>query len=272
MALMLLPLTIFAQGKNIFIKADDSVSPSIVRNLSNYKSLMLEKNNELLGEYPTHIVRVAGKISLDVDCDEVHDEIERVFTSKISPSQFFYNTYVFCGYDPVTELATHFSINSYFDPKNQSAREYLEQYIHEINGYSLFGVNFQIEKAQGVVVSLGFATGTKQGDFDTSMFVLRQIRKNHYFKSNAEVIMRLIGDIKQRFYSNEPNRILPFLSQWFEPSSGKVLAPLLYQSNATQLAPEIIFLMSDEPKIFVSKLHLSYANKCEKYATHRCLE
>ena len=89
-------------------------------------------------------------------CEQVLATIDKFFCDHITYDRFFYNTINYCSYDPQTNLATSFAINSYFDPVNDEAVTFLEKYLAEHNGQDLLGSPFNVESAQGVIVSARF--------------------------------------------------------------------------------------------------------------------
>ncbi|HHF0525895.1 TPA: Lpg0189 family type II secretion system effector [Legionella anisa] len=242
---------------------------TVVRHYTNEQKLPdLKQMSQRTVDFPTQIVRVRGNVAgLKLSCEEVEDEINKVFSKKIYPNLFTYNTYVSCGYDQDSpeQYAVSFSIQSYFDPLTDKAIDYLKAYLQEYNGYNLFNATtLQIENAKGVIISMNLNAGLKSNPDKTPFTLYRQDRNNFYFKSNFDMRKELIADIYQRFYSNDPEIILPFLDKWIFSYAGTVYYSILKASNYLELQPERIFVMENEGDIFVSDLRYYFANQCMK--------
>lgn len=280
-ALLLSPLLAFANSDN---NADGLIfSPSpqnkntVVRHYSNEQDMSnLNQMTQRTIDFPTQIVRVSGNLTgLELSCDDVENEIDQIFSKKISPNLFTYNTYVSCGFDEhdPEQYATNFSIQSYFDPLTDNAVDYLKNYLKEYNGYNLFNTTtLQIENAKGIIVSMNLNAGLKNNPDKTPFMLYRQDRNNFYFKSNFDMRKELITDIYQRFYSNDPDMILPFFDKWIFSYAGSVYYSILKASNYLELQPERIFVMENEGDIFVSDLRYYFANLCMKRNSNKhCL-
>lgn len=242
---------------------------TVSRHYSNEQELPdLQQMVQRTIDFPTQIVRVSGNVAgLKLSCEEVEDEIDRVFSKKISPNLFTYNTYINCGYDQDSpeQFAVNFSIQSYFDPLTDKAVDYLKAYLQEYNGYNLFNAaTLHIENAKGVIISMNLNAGLKNNPDKPPFTLYRQDRNNFYFKSNFDMRKELITDIYQRFYSNDPEMILPFLDKWIFSYAGTVYYSILKASNYLELQPERIFVMENEGDIFVSDLRYYFANLCMK--------
>ncbi len=261
------------EHENIFIQNIKTPKHTIIKQQTNVQ--MIFKNPALMvrtTEYPTQIVRVGGELdNSTLTCDEVEKEIDSFFSNQIKHDLFYYNTLIMCGYDPKTNYAIRYSIQSYFDPLNDKGIEYLQSYLAEHNGKMLLGWPFYVEDAQGVVVSMSMNAGRKNGHNDSTMLVLRHDNANHYFANNYQLLKELVADIHQRYNSNNPELILPFLDRWFFSFAGMVYERILKNSTYTELQPERIFLMEKEPKIFSSALKYYFANHCSKYPNKHCL-
>lgn len=221
--------------------------------------------------YPTQVVRVQGELSGARHCEAILKEIDDFFVSKITHEKFFYNTLVFCGYDPKTEYAVHFAINSYFDPLNDGAIYYLENYLGSHNGQDLLGVPFEVESAIGVAVSLNIDAGVLNHRNDSTLLRYRHDNQSHFFASNYDLMKELIQDIYERFYSNDPNLILPFLNRWLYSYADRTYDGILSHANYVELQPERLFLMEKEPKVYTSPLRMYFAHHCDKYENKHCL-
>lgn len=272
-ALLLSPLLAFADSDNSAEGLIFSLLPqnknTVVRHYSNEQERPdLNQMTQRTIDFPTQIVRVSGNVAgLELRCEEVANEIDQVFSKKISPNLFTYNTYISCGYDENSpeQYAVNFSIQSYFDPLTDNAVDYLKSYLKEYNGYNLFNTTtLQIENAKGIIISMNLNAGLKNNPDKTPFMLYRQDRNNFYFKSNFEMRKELIADIYQRFYSNNPDMILPFLDKWIFSYAGAVYYSILKASNYLELQPERIFVMENEGDIFVSDLRYYFANLCMK--------
>lgn len=268
-AILMLPVMGYAESG--IIEVEPEVKNTIVTHYSNEKEQSAFANfASRTQDFPTQIVRTQGNVrELQVSCDEVNAEIDNIFISKINYTQYTYNTYVSCSYDVKTKLATSFSINAYFDPLTDSAIEDVKAYIEQYNGHDLFGSSFQLESAKGIIISLNIMAGIKNNA--NTLNLQRQDRANFAFKSNYDMKTALIADIYQRFYTHDPELILPFISKWLYSGAERIYQGILRRSNYIELQPERIFLMQNDGDIFVSNLRFSYANSCNKYPNKRCL-
>lgn len=224
-------------------------------------------------DYPTQIIRMDSTIEEQkITCDEVHHQINKVLIENIANEQFTYAIYISCHYDPQTFLATQFTINSYFDPVNDEAITYLENYLSEYNGSNLLGTQFKIESAKGLIISLSFAAGMKKNPIKPPFIEYRRDRSNFYFTSNYEMKSKLFPDIYENFFSNNVDKVLPFIDKWIFTHAGSLYKGILRDSNYVELQPERIFLMDNGETIFVSGLKQYFTHHCEKYENHRCLK
>lgn len=222
-------------------------------------------------DYPTQIVRVHGDIKGPArSCDDVFAKIDEFYTNHITWDKFFYNTIMYCGYDPETNNAKLFSINSYFDPLDEAAVTYLEKYLAQHNGRKLLGTTFNIESAKAVVVSLNIDAGIQNENDPASLMRYQHDNSGLYYTSDYAMRTDLINDIYQRFYSTDPDLILPFITTWFQTSIMRY-ERVLSQSNYVEIQPELVFLMDNEPKIFTSNLRLYYSHHCSDNENGRCL-
>lgn len=280
-ALLLSPFLAFANSSS---HSEGPVFPrlhmhknSVVKHYSNEQEIAsLKQVPQRMVDFPTQIIRISGSVAgLQLSCSEVGDEIDRVFSSKITSDLFTYNIYTHCGYDPESpeRYAVNFSIQSYFDPLTDDAIDYLKSWLKEYNGYNLFNTTpLLVENAKGIVVSINLNAGLKKHPDEDSLMLYRQDQRSFYFKSNYEMVVQLVADIYKRFYSNDPQVILPFLDKWIFPYASIVYYPILKASDYLELQPERIFLMEREGDIFVSDLRYYFANLCMKRnPDKRCL-
>lgn len=221
--------------------------------------------------YPTQIVRMEAELQGNpMTCDSVNQAIDDFFVDKIRYDKFFYNTIIYCTYDPATNFATKFMINSYFDPINQAGVHYLEQYLAKHNGKDLLGATFNVESAKGLVVSMNIDTGIEKDQYGDTMLRFKHDNNSHYYANDYDMREELQTDIQQRFFTNDPNLVLPFLEKWF------ITYAIMYQgvlekSDYVELQPELIFLMKDEPHVFIPYLRLYFAHHCSRYPNGHCL-
>lgn len=221
--------------------------------------------------YPTQVVRVKGNIrELNMTCEQAFDEIENFYIKHIDPDNFFYNTISYCGYDPETFKAVNFTINSYFDPLNDEAIKKLEKYIQNHNGRKLLGVPFYVERAQAMVVSMNLDAGMQDADNPLTLLRYAHDNSSHFYQNHFDMMMELVSDIYNRFYSTDPAIVLPFIHKWFLTST-LYYRNVLSKSNYAELQPEMIFLMEKGKKIFTPHLRLYYSHHCADNENKYCL-
>lgn len=223
-------------------------------------------------DYPTQIIRMAkGITNQQLNCAQVNEQIDKVFVNKITKDKFAFTTLISCTYDPETKMAIRFTIHSYFDPLNDEAVAYLDTYLDEYNGIDLIGSPLSIESAKALVVSLNLSVGIKKNPNSPAFTEYRGDRSNFYFKNNYELQSNLIVDIGQRFLTDDPEKILPFLDKWLFNHAGAIYKNILIDSNYALLQPERIFLMESNEPLYVSPIKYYYAHNCNKYEHHKCL-
>jgi hypothetical protein len=224
-------------------------------------------------DFPTQIIRIQSNITeLQLNCDQVNEQIEKTLLDHITSDKFTYNTLIYCSYDPETQFATQFTINSYFDPLTNDAVDYLKTFLSEYNDSDLMGTKLQIESAKGLIIAFNISAGMKKKPDTPPFVVYRQDRSNFYFKSNYEMSTQLLPDIYENFFSNDPNKILPFLDKWLFEHAGNLYKAVLRDSNYVELQPEKIFLMEHGANIFVSRLKHYFNHNCNKHERQRCLK
>ncbi|KGP63180.1 hypothetical protein EP47_06795 [Legionella norrlandica] len=276
--LVLLPICAFSQPENnkggLFFSENLVSKNTIVKSYSNESGeFNLLKSNQRNINYPTQIIRISGSLkSQQLFCDHVNEEILEKIVAPFAPDKFTYNAYISCTYDPDTNIATEFLINGYLDPLTDEAIELLETYLAENNGSELFGTQLTFEPAKALIVALTVSAGMKKNPNKPPFIEYRQDRSNFYFRNNYEMKNQLFADIYQNFFTNDPNKILPFLDRWIFANAGGVYKPILMDSNYVELQPERIFLMDSGEKIFVSNLKYYFTHNCERYSNHRCLQ
>ena len=275
--LVLIPLCAFSQSEFPTDSMIFTHNPLLKNSIQKTYSNTLENLNQLqsftrIADYPTQVIRMSGTMeNQQLTCDQVNEAIEEKIVDYITSDKFSYQTYFSCTYNPDTNYAINFQINSYFDPINDEAISYLKSYLSANNGSEFLGTQLNIESAKGLVVAINFSAGMKKNPKNPPFVEYRQDRSNFYFKNNYEMNKKLFTDIKQNFYSNDPEKILPFLERWLFPYAGTIYKAVLRDSNYAELQPEQIFLMENGEKIFVSGLKYYFAHNCTTYENHRCL-
>lgn len=274
----LFPFCSFAKDPNsslFFSRSQALASKTIERSLSsgNQLSAISPNTHKRSHDYPTQIIRIAEEIEdLQLNCDEVNQEIDKILINKITEDKFTYTTYISCTYDLESRIATKFTIKSYFDPISDEGIDYLITYLDQYNGSDLLGASLNIEPAKALVVSLNLSAGMKKNPNTPPFIQYREDRNNHYFKSNYDLQITLITDINKYFLNDEPSKVLPFLDQWIFNHAGTLYKAILRESNYALLQPERIFLMDTGEPIFVSPIKYYYAHNCSKYEHKHCLK
>lgn len=233
------------------------------------------KQNKLIArsnDFPTQIIRIEKNIEdQQVPCEDVHQQIDKIFVQHIVNDQFIYAFYIACQYNPETNLAIQFIIRGYFDPLSDEATAYLDSYLREYNNSDLFGTKYKIESAKGLIISLNIAAGMKKSLDRPPFLEYRKDRSTFFFKNNYEMKNKLYSDIHQNFFTAEPGKVLPFLDKWIFEHASAIYKAILIDSNYVELEPEKIFLMENN-ELFVSELKQYFMHYCEEYERHRCLK
>jgi len=273
--IVLLSTTAYCQ-QNASMKILQILPPSpkntVVKTYLNLPTIKNNKSQRSM-EYPTQIVRMIASVEgQQLSCDQVNQEIEQTLISHITKEQFTYSTLISCTYDPVSNFATAYEINSYFDPINDSAITYLNSYLAQYNGAELMGSKLNIESAKGLIIALNIAAGTRKHPDIPPFVEYRQDHNDFFFKSNYQMQSQLAADVTENFFSNDPDKIFPFLHRWIFPKAGIIYKNILRDANYVELRPARIFLMEKNGDIFVSKLKLYFAHDCSTHENHRCLK
>lgn len=278
-SLLFYPLCVFANNLTnshlFFITTAAIEDHTIERSLSSEKNFgSVNQNLEARTlNHPTQVIRISKNIEEhQVTCEEVNDQIDKILINKITKDKFYYTTYISCTYDPETQIARKFSILSYFDPLTDEAINYLKTYLEEYNGIDLWGATLNIESAKALIVSLSISIGMKKNPSVPPFVEYREDHSNFYFSSNYDLQTNLIIDAKQRFFSDEPDKVLPFLDKWVFDHAGLIYKAILRDSNYALMQPERIFLMPQGEPIFVSPIKYYYAHNCSKYEHQHCLK
>lgn len=237
-----------------------------------------DKSNEIptfnrTSDYPTQIIRMNSSIEgQKVTCEEVNNELEQKIISTITSDKFAYHTIIHCTFDPDNGYAKEFKINSYFDPINDEGVIFLKSWLAVNNDSEILGVKLKVESAKGLIVTLNIAAGIKKNPQNPPFVLYKQDRSSYYFKNNYEMQQLVFSDIYENFFSNEPNKILPFLNKWLFTGAGSLYKNILIDSNFVEIQPEQIFLMETGEHIFISKLKYYFGHSCLAYENHRCLK
>ncbi|WP_298627116.1 Lpg0189 family type II secretion system effector [uncultured Legionella sp.] len=275
--LALFPLCSFGQTEHLNNLSQLSKNPVTENTIEKSYSSSSEGLNHLQlftrnTDYPTQIIRTSSAMKgQELTCEQVNEVIEEKIIRYITSDKFAYQTYIQCTFNPDTHYATQFQITSYFDPVNDDAINYLKAYLSANNGSDFLGTKLNIESAKGLIVTINISAGMKKNPKKPPFIEYKQDRRSFFFKNNYEMNKVLFTDIYQNFYSNEPNKILPFLDRWLFAHAGTLYKAVLRDSNFAELQPEQIFLMEDGEKIFVSGLKYHFAHNCSQYDNHRCL-
>lgn len=260
----------YSQLSNFLIKNEKNTLTTAYTNDSP-KHYTVTKANRTI-DYPTQIVRITATLNQQLNCTEVNQEIDRVFIQHISKDKFSYTTYVVCQFDPETQRAVKFTLNSYFDPVHDEAIDYLNNYLAQHNGCDLLGTPLTIESAKSMILALNFSAGVKKNPDNSPFIEFREDQHNYYFKSNYEMRTQLYPDMQQNFYSNDPDKILPFLDRWLFAHASTVYKSILRDANYLRLKPEKIFLMDSGEQLFVSELKHYFLHSCSTYDNKHCLK
>jgi hypothetical protein len=247
---------------------------TIERALTNEQDWSIIKQNRLTRstDYPTQVIRLDQNVAVqEKSCAQVNEQIDKIFVHKITKDKFSFTTFIVCTYDPETKLATKFTLNSYFDPISDEGIDYLKSYLNEYNGTNLLGTPFVIESAHSLIVALNFSVGTKKNPATPPFILFRQDRNNLYFKNTYEMKNTLLKDISDYFFSDESEKVLPFLNKWLFDYAGGVYKAILRDSNYTLLEPDRIYLMDSGEPLYVSPIKFYYGNNCALYETKHCL-
>lgn len=272
-ALFLFPICAASAG-TMLLEHDTVNKNTIVKTYSNESAgLNLFNANQRTQDYPTQVIRMIGELEgQQLNCDQVNKTIEKTLVNRITSDKFTFSCLISCTYDPDTQYAIEYEINGYFDPLNDNAVDYLTSFLNENNGNDLMGSKIQIESAQGLIVALNIAAGTRKNPDNPPFVEYRHDRNDFYFKSNYEMREKLFTDIYQNFFTNDPEKTLPFMDKWLFPHAGSVYKAVLRDANFVELQPEKIFLMGHEGDIFVPKLKYNFRHNCAQYENHRCLK
>lgn len=275
---VLFPLCAFSQSRldtdTTFFTESPVSNNTVVTTYSNEADpLNQTRSFERTTEYPTQIVRMSGSLSQQqLSCEQANEIIDKSFVKFITSDKFIYNIYISCVYDPETKLATQFSIHSYFDPLNDKAIDYLKSYLAEYNGSALLGTQLKIESAKALIISLNIIAGVKKNPHSPLFIEHRKDRNNYYFNSNYEMRNTLLADVYEKFFSNEPDKVLPFFNKWLSSYADKIYNVILRDANYVELQPERIFIMNNGDEIFVSNLKYYFAHNCTRYENRHCLK
>lgn len=223
-------------------------------------------------DYPTQIVRISGNLKhANLDCDEVINTIDNLFTRKVQAMQFYFNIYVSCKFNPQTEIAEEFTIQSYYDPMSDDAIKDSNQLKVELEHLDVYGTAFRIEEAKGLAVSLTSLAGKMEKISDVNYMLMRQDTQSHYFSGFYELINEFGSDVNSRFFGKNNKDLLAFFDKWIYPGAGIAYGHSLTLSNYIQLQPAMLFIMDSPPNIFTSNLRYYPSKYCFDTPNERCL-
>lgn len=249
---------------------NDTENTIIVEHRSPTQTIAKNRLHFRSKDFPTQVVRMEGLLDQShLNCDQVMAQIDDFFTSHLPYDMFFSNTIIYCNYHPENGLAWRYVINSYFDPLDDSAANYLDDYLSTHNGRKLLGTTFKVESARSLVVSLNIDTGNKEDDKPYTLQRRQHDNAGHHFKNNYDMRATLANDTYERFYSTNPEVVLPYITTWFKTSRDRY-AKVLSESNYVELRPELIFIMGNDD-IFTPNLRLYYTHFCSEEKTGHCL-
>lgn len=276
-SLILFPLYAFSHTQDDFkdtslSEATTTPNTHVVTYSNEEEKQHLIRTTNRSHDFPTQIIRMNANVSSQhVSCEEVHAQINNVLQENIKQNQFIVAMSISCHYDSATYLATNFTIDGYFDPIDDEAVVYLKSYLSQYNGSDLLGTQLRIESAKGLIVSLSIAAGMKKKLNTPPFNEHRRDRSNFYFKNNYEMKNTLLADVEENFYSNNPNKLLPFIERWAFSHASSLYKVILKDANYIELQPERIFLMENGEEIFVSNIKQYFMHHCVENENHRCL-
>lgn len=233
-------------------------------------------------DFPTQIVRLKVNFSpYNISCEDVWETMDRLLLKKLRGKGFrktrniTYAASAGCKASIDGGNPDMFIFSAYFDPQTDEAITYLQHYIAKYNGTDFYGVPFKIESAKGVVVALDVYTGTQEESVSSIFKVLFHIKSKIYFDNLYDIEDTLIHDIVNKMTTNDPLLITSFIKQWM--GSGYAIDEIseylenLANSNMVVIAPELIFLMEHEPKVYTPEGYPTYELDCKVFPNKRCL-
>lgn len=227
-------------------------------------------------DFPTQIVRLKVNFSnYNISCRDVMDTMDRLLLNKLVSRHFTFTAGSRCWASIDGGNADIFSFDAYFDPQTDKAITYLQQYIEKYNGTDFYGVPFKVESAKGVVVLLDAYTGIQEESESSIFNVLFHMNSKIYFNNFYDIDNTLNQDINNKMITNDPLLITSFIKQWM--GSGNAIEEIpeylekLADSNMVRIAPELIFLMDTDLKIYSPIVYTTYEQDCKQYPSKRCL-
>lgn len=260
------------------IKQDTSVSTDLhTHYLSRSKSeLNLHPGQKRTIDFPTQIVRLKVNFSnYNISCDDVLETMYRLLVNKLIGKSVTFTAGSRCWASIDGGNVDIFSFDAYFDPQTDEAITYLQQYVEKYNGTDFYGVPFKVESANGVVVWLDAYTGIVEESESSIFKVLFHLNSKIYFNNLYDIDETLSQDIENKMTTNDPLLITSFIKQWM--GSGNAIEEMpeylekLADSNRVRIAPEFIFLMNTDPKIYSPSVLTTYEHDCKEYPGKRCL-
>ncbi len=245
--------------------------------LSRSKSeLNLRPGQKRTIDFPTQIVRLKVNFSnYNISCDDVLETMHRLLVNKLIGKSVTFTAGSRCWASIDGGNVDIFSFDAYFDPQTDEAITFLQQYIEKYNGTDFYGVPFKVESANGVVVWLDAYTGIIEESESSIFKVLFHLNSKIYFNNLYDIDETLSQDIENKMTTNNPLLITSFIKQWM--GSGNAIEEMpqylekLADSNRVRIAPEFIFLMNTDPKIYSPSVYTTYEHDCKDYPSERCL-
>ena len=275
--LLLFPLCTFSNDFHFSTEtipnAQTDQANTISRSLSNRVSNQARKYLTRTIDFPTQVIRMTSPIqNQEIDCKQVHKAIDEILIKRIPKNQFSSTFFISCDYDPITKKATQFTIDGYFDPLTDNGVEYLKTYLNTYNGSNLLGAPLNIESSKGLIVTVNISAGVKENPNTPPLIEYREDRGTFFFKNDYEMSNSLRADIYERFLSDDPEKLLPFLDTWLFQHASDMYKNVLKNSNYVQLQPENIFLMDNGAPLFVPKLKYYFGHHCTSHELPVCLD
>lgn len=257
----------------------DKAVHTISNDLDEYSHTRILSNGEIPHALPimpqnfsTRIVRVNGNIQgAGLYCNDVEKAVNERFVKKIQPENYLFNILIACKPNSATGRAEKLVVEAFIDPFHAAAELQLIALRDAMQEEDVFGLPFIIESAKGVVIGLELNAMWNNDATDDDVVRLRREYKTLWFPNNYRMNMEFISDVRTRFYSQDKEDILLFLSHWYNPGLAKAYEKVLRHTNMLELYPERVFLMEEAPYTFTSHMHFYYKHRCYHYKNQRCI-
>lgn len=251
------------------VKVVEDQTFNVVITKDNHASV-INRKRLLKSLVPTHVMRMSADVSSEkVSCDEVSSLIDKEFTRPIVENDFFYMIFLGCGYDIETELATNFRFSMVFDPMSSEAVEKLQDFVTQNQNKKLLGQIFNVEQAKRAIVMLTVQAGLKKDPYAKEFVMYQQDKSYKIFPTYLDSL-NFNADARQRFYSQKPDQVLAFLSEWFGSYMWGMYNRVLRQSTLAELHPDKVLLMENGEELH-APLQVYFAHWCSKYPNGFCM-